>query len=130
VAYRLNAAKIYPSITQMPSTRRLTTMFQENSTLNSPASMKSLGSLASLGLGSQLSINGEREEEPVDESQKETLKDELDSIVAKFLSEGSMKEINIPGKIRNKLMREIQDKKNYHPDIFRVSLEHTYMTVG
>ncbi|KAJ3333901.1 hypothetical protein HDU76_001382 [Blyttiomyces sp. JEL0837] len=54
------------------------------------------------------------------------LKDELDAIITKFLTENANCEINIPEKIKKKLLIEINERKNYHPDVFRSALENVY----
>ncbi|KAJ3401800.1 hypothetical protein HDV05_000264 [Chytridiales sp. JEL 0842] len=127
MSYRDTASTVYTNISKLPSTRRLTAMFQEG-LISSAASVRSLDdnqSMISLGSQGSLANNGGE----VDEVKKATLKDELDGIIAKYLTEGSMKEINIPGKVRAKLVKEIDEKRNYHPDIFRSVLEHTYITM-
>ncbi|KAJ3113521.1 hypothetical protein HDU96_003303 [Phlyctochytrium bullatum] len=55
------------------------------------------------------------------------LKEEVETILKTFLTEGSAKEVNVPAKIRRKVSQEISERKNYHPDIFRPALEHAYV---
>ncbi|KAI9206432.1 RGS domain-containing protein [Polychytrium aggregatum] len=55
-----------------------------------------------------------------------TLRDHLERIIIRFLEPGSDREINIPAPMRKKLLYEIQDKQNFHPDIFIPALEETY----
>ncbi|KAI8852972.1 hypothetical protein BC829DRAFT_487144 [Chytridium lagenaria] len=58
------------------------------------------------------------------------LKDEVDYIMKTFLTEGSVKEVNVPSKLRKKVLQEVNDRKNYHPDVFRPALEHAYVMVS
>ncbi|KAJ3178884.1 hypothetical protein HK101_010092 [Irineochytrium annulatum] len=63
----------------------------------------------------------------VNPEQLAKLRDEVDVIMKRFLSEGSEKEVNLPAKIRRKVTTEVYDRRNYHPDVFRPALEHAYM---
>ncbi|KAI9097355.1 RGS domain-containing protein [Phlyctochytrium arcticum] len=55
------------------------------------------------------------------------LKDEVEFITTLYMTPGSEKEVNLPAAMRKKVLVEINEKKNFHPDVFKNVLEHTYL---
>ncbi|KAJ3032530.1 hypothetical protein HDV00_007420 [Rhizophlyctis rosea] len=54
---------------------------------------------------------------------KEKLKNEMERMVALYLTPGGDREVNLPATTRKKIVSEVREKGNYHPDIFATAME-------
>ncbi|KAJ3158832.1 hypothetical protein HDU86_002519 [Geranomyces michiganensis] len=129
--YRERASKVWPSVHSSLRSRRTTSHGSVRSISSAFASQASLGGAAA-GAGGAAAASRERlapgaSEEVLDAGERDKLKDEVDKLVALYVVPGADKEINIPATMRKKLMVEINDKKNYHPDIFKPVEQHVYL---
>ncbi|KAJ3179382.1 hypothetical protein HDU87_002991 [Geranomyces variabilis] len=125
--YRERAAKVYPSVNSSLRSRRTTSHGSVRSISSAFASQASLG--ASPNGPSRERIGGAASEEAIDAGERDKLKDEVDKLVALYVVPGAEKEVNVPATLRKKLMIEVNDKKNYHPDIFKPVEQHVYLMV-
>lgn len=125
--YRENASKVFPNCSSTIRTRRT----GSHSSVRSMSSVfASSASLANRGQAIAGSVSGS--EEPLADKEKELaeLKDEVEMIITLYMMPGSDKEVNLPAAIRKKVLAEVNEKKNYHPDVFKHALEHVYMMVS
>ncbi|KAI9099842.1 RGS domain-containing protein [Phlyctochytrium arcticum] len=53
-----------------------------------------------------------------------SLREELEDLINLYMTDGSDREINLPQNIRKRVVNEIREKRNYHPDIFKAALEN------
>jgi len=58
---------------------------------------------------------------------RETLLKEMETMVKTFLTVGAEKEVNLPAAVRKRIVEEVEERKNLHPDVFRSALEQTYL---
>ncbi|KXS10779.1 hypothetical protein M427DRAFT_36596 [Gonapodya prolifera JEL478] len=58
------------------------------------------------------------------------LRAELGIIILMFFSEESDREINVPAKLKRELLLEINERENYHPNIFKPIIENLYCSKG
>lgn len=80
-------------------------------------------------LASDSGASGKTEDEQGLKEKQAALKTDLDAIVQLFLTAGSHKEVNLPQTIVKKTIADIQENKNYHPDVLKPVLEKTYEMV-
>ncbi|KAJ3323327.1 hypothetical protein HDU76_013675 [Blyttiomyces sp. JEL0837] len=53
-----------------------------------------------------------------------TLKAAMDKILKIYFTEGTEKELNIPFQIRSRVVMEVKERRNYHPDVFDAAIEN------
>ncbi|KNC99822.1 uncharacterized protein SPPG_05196 [Spizellomyces punctatus DAOM BR117] len=53
-----------------------------------------------------------------------SLREDLETLIKTYMTEGADKEINLPQSIHRRILVEIRDKHNYHPDLFKGALEN------
>ncbi|KNC99880.1 uncharacterized protein SPPG_05252 [Spizellomyces punctatus DAOM BR117] len=121
--YRENASKVFQNCPSTLRTRRTgshSSVRSMSSVFNSTASLQNRTATGSVH-GSEEPLSEDKERELA------ALKDEIEMIVTLYMMPGSDKEVNLPAAIRKKVLVDINEKKNYHPDVFKHVLEHTYM---
>ncbi|KAJ3161526.1 hypothetical protein HDU88_007331 [Geranomyces variabilis] len=123
--YRERAAKVYPSVHSSLRSRRTTSHGSVRSISSAFASQASLS--ANPSGASRERLAGAASEEVIDAGERDKLKEEVDKLVAVYMVPGAEKEVNVPATLRKKLMVEVNDKKNYHPDIFKPVEQHVYL---
>ncbi|KAJ3204012.1 hypothetical protein HDU67_009814 [Dinochytrium kinnereticum] len=145
IKYRGSAGSLFPSLPHVHSHKRLTAILNDAGSVSSlemlwtaadgthkeggASGNTSANALSSVG---SFSTENLQENPPTlpqhdDPQAVAKLKDEVDHIMKTFLTEGSVKEVNVPAKIRKKVGQEVNERKNYHPDVFRPALEHAYV---
>ncbi|KAI8822913.1 RGS domain-containing protein [Fimicolochytrium jonesii] len=123
-AYRVKASRVFPNC---PPTLRVRRQGSHSSMRSISAAFQSTASLGSKHLLHSTSEEALPEKDAqVDPADQEKLKDDIDAIVKTYLLPGSEKEVNLPALMRKKVLAEITEKKNWHPDVFKTPLEHVY----
>ncbi|KAJ3288649.1 hypothetical protein HK104_008047 [Borealophlyctis nickersoniae] len=125
--YRDNAQPIFPNTSLRTRRFGSAASLRSNNTLSGSQSVANRGGSAGEmtsggGAAGGDEDAGAREPDTMEEKLSK-LRDELDVIAAVYLTPGSDREINLPATTRKKLLAEIE-KKNYHPDIFKGTMEH------
>ncbi|KAI8912225.1 RGS domain-containing protein [Powellomyces hirtus] len=121
--YRESAAKHYPNCISNLRQRRPGSHSSMRSISSAFASSSSLGNSRSMPTASEEMLA----EKSDDKAGREKLKDEVELIVTLYMIPGSDKEVNLPSSVRKKVLTEVNEKKNYHPDVFKHALEHVYL---
>ncbi|KAJ3001797.1 hypothetical protein HKX48_002667 [Thoreauomyces humboldtii] len=131
--YRTQFARHFPNcISNLRSSRRgntgsnssmrsISSACASTNSLSQPSSSKPVGSSSETASEEVLT------EQPTTEDDRRKMKDECERIQKLYLEPGSEKEINLPATLRKKVMIEIKDKGNHHPDVFKHCLEHVYL---
>lgn len=97
-----------------------------------PSRLRIHGSRASLGEPSQsvasLASVASYTRDPfeLDQGTKDSLKAELDIIITVFLTPGGGKEVNLGDSVRKRIVNEITEKRNYHPDVFKLAIDKIF----
>ncbi|KAJ3049048.1 hypothetical protein HK097_009959 [Rhizophlyctis rosea] len=50
----------------------------------------------------------------------------MEKLITLYLTPGGDREVNLPAVTRKKIVSEVKEKGNYHPDIFATAMEQTY----
>ncbi|KAJ3180871.1 hypothetical protein HDU85_003956 [Gaertneriomyces sp. JEL0708] len=130
--YRANASMFFhtkdhssSSLLRYRRTNSHISMRSYSSAFNSTTSLSNRPHLPS-SVHTSNSVNVAGSEDNGSEEDLEKIKEEAEMLVTLYMTPGSDKEVNLPASVRKKALLEVNEKKNYHPDVFKNVMEHVY----